>query len=121
MLVFPYIERRLREEIAEAQAEARIPFVVLDAAIMLEAGWNNVCDWIVYSDVPREIRIQRLQQQRGWSEKEVTAREAAQINLTDKKARADFVIDNAGTPENTSRQVNRLVQQLVPGAARGSD
>lgn len=121
LLVFPYIERRLREEIAEAQAEARIPFVVLDAAIMLEAGWNNVCDWIVYSDVPREIRIQRLQQQRGWSEKEVTAREAAQINLTDKKARADFVIDNAGTPENTSRQVNRLVQQLVPGAARGSD
>jgi dephospho-CoA kinase len=115
LLVFPYIERRLREEIAEAQADPKVAFVVLDAAIMLEAGWNNVCDWIVYSDVPRDIRLHRLQQQRGWSEKEVTAREAAQMPLTEKKTRADFVIDNAGTAEQTAAQVKRLLQQLGIG------
>src|SRR5579883_2424101 len=47
-LVFPWIERRVREEIARAAADSRVTFVVLDAAVMLEAGWNNVCDWIVY-------------------------------------------------------------------------
>lgn len=121
LLVFPYIEWRIREEIAAAQADPNVRFVVLDAAIMLEAGWNNVCDWIVYSDVPPEIRVQRLQQQRGWSEKEVTAREAAQMNLTDKKTRADFVIDNAGTPEQTAAQIARLVERLVAGSARSSE
>ena len=121
LLVFPYIERRIREEIETANGDSKVPFIVLDAAIMLEAGWNNVCHWIVYSDVPREIRLQRLQQQRGWSEKEVAAREAAQMNLTEKKARADFVIDNASTPEQTAIQVTRLVEQLVRGSARSPD
>src|SRR5262245_28692954 len=38
-MVFPYIERRLREQIAEAKADPGVALVVLDAAIMLEAGW----------------------------------------------------------------------------------
>src|SRR5919201_1503322 len=40
-LVFPYIGRRCREEIARALSDPAARFVVLDAAVMLEAGWNN--------------------------------------------------------------------------------
>src|SRR5262245_36949267 len=39
-MVFPWIERRFREEIAVAEVDPQVAFVVLDAAIMLEAGWN---------------------------------------------------------------------------------
>src|SRR5439155_1931268 len=38
-LVFPSIERRIEEEIAAARSRADVPVIVLDAAIMLEAGW----------------------------------------------------------------------------------
>jgi dephospho-CoA kinase len=120
-LVFPYIKRRITEEIERANTDPEVPFIVLDAAIMLEAGWNNVCHWIVYIDVPPEVRFQRLAQQRGWSEKEVQAREAAQMNLSEKKAKADFVIDNAGTPEQTATQVARLLDKLGLTAARSAD
>ena len=51
--VFPWIERRAREEIAAARADGRTRLVVLDAAVMLEAGWNNVCDRVVYVDACR--------------------------------------------------------------------
>jgi dephospho-CoA kinase len=111
-LVHPYIERRIAEEIDQANKAVNVAFIVLDAAIMLETGWNNVCDKLVYIDVPRATRLDRLVQQRGWSEKEVAARESAQMSLTDKLSKADFVVDNSGTGEQTAQQVRNLLQEL---------
>ena len=50
--MFPYIGQRCREEIERGFADASTRFVVLDAAVMLEAGWNNAVDRIVYVDAP---------------------------------------------------------------------
>jgi dephospho-CoA kinase len=111
-LVHPWIGRRIEEEIAKASAQDEVSLIVLDAAIMLEAGWNNVCDWLVYIDVPREQRLERLARQRGWSEKEVAAREQAQMPLEAKQRLADFTVDNAGSPAQTARQVAELVARL---------
>src|SRR5438552_18432269 len=83
--LWPWIMRRLSEEVAAAQADPAVPLVVVDAAVMLEAGWNGVCDRIVYVDAPRELRLQRLARQRGWSEKEVAAREKAQWSVDEKR------------------------------------
>lgn len=110
-VVFPFIEQCFREESAKARLDASVRFVVLDAAIMLEAGWNNVCDRLVYVDSPRAARLERLARQRGWTEKEVEAREQAQMPLDEKRRRADAVIDNSGSPEALARQVERLLRQ----------
>ncbi len=109
-MVFPWIERRIREEIAAANADPDATFIVLDAAIMLEAGWNNVCDWLVYVDAPREVRLRRLADQRGWNEQEVEARERAQMPLADKVSRADFSLDNSGPPDAVAGQVDELLR-----------
>jgi dephospho-CoA kinase len=108
-LVLPWIERGIAEAIAAAQADAAVKFVVLDAAILLEAGWNRFCDRIVYVHAPREIRLARLAQERGWTEKEVQARTQAQLPLTDKVTRADAAIDNSRAPEEVARQVAQLL------------
>jgi dephospho-CoA kinase len=108
-LVFPFIERRITEEIAAAEQHPGTVFLVLDAAIMLEAGWNKHCERIVYVDAPRSIRAQRLARQRGWTEKDLETREQAQWPADEKKTRADFVIDNSGAPETITEQVNRLL------------
>jgi dephospho-CoA kinase len=109
-LVFPWIERRFREEIARANTDAAVAFVVLDAAVLLEAGWNEMCDRIVYIHTPRLLRLQRLAQERGWNAKEVEAREQAQWSLTDKVSRADFVVDNSQAPAQLTQQVKELVR-----------
>jgi dephospho-CoA kinase len=110
-LVFPWIERRAREEIAAARDDPEARLVVLDAAVMLEAGWNKVCDRLVYVDAPREVRLRRLAAGRGWSPKEVEEREAAQLPLTEKATRADDAVDNSGTPEEARRQVDELLRR----------
>jgi dephospho-CoA kinase len=109
-LVFPWIERRIGEEIARARTDPNIALIILDAAIMLEAGWSKCCNRLVYVHTPRAVRLARLAGQRGWSAKEVAARENAQMSLTDKVTRADYVVDNSGPPEELERQVKDLLR-----------
>ena len=109
-LVHPYIEQRIREEIDKVIADSAARFVVLDAAIMLEAGWDGVCDKLIYVDAPRSVRLERVQQQRGWTDHDLANRETVQMPPEKKKDRADAVIDNGGPPEVTAAQVDELVK-----------
>ncbi len=111
-IVFPFIERRIREEIEQANQDPGVKVVVLDAAILLEAGWGQFCDSVVFVDAPREERLKRLAQQRGWSTEEVEAREKAQLPIETKKARADLILDNSGTPAQTRERVKQLFNLL---------
>ena len=108
-IVHPWIKERIRAEVEAARRDPGVPLVVLDAAIMLEAGWHGVCDRLVYVDAPREARLRRVAGQRGWSAPEVEAREGAQMPLTDKAARADHVLDNSASLEHLGRQVRALL------------
>ena len=110
-IVHPYIERRIREEVARAQADPSSRFVVLDAAIMLEAAWADVCDKLIYVDAPRDVRLARVRTQRGWTDQDLANREAVQMPPDKKKERADAVVDNGGPPNETTAQVARLVRQ----------
>jgi len=112
-LAFPFIERRIREEIDKAGRDRQAAFIVLDAAVMLEAGWNKFCDRLVFVKVPRAVRLQRLAQQRGLSEKDIEAREQAQWPEAEKEKRADFVLDNSGSLEELTRKVSDFVKELI--------
>jgi dephospho-CoA kinase len=87
--------------------------LVLDAPVMLEAGWHTLCNQIVFVDAPREVRLARAVA-RGWTETDFTAREAAQESLDVKRRHADAIIDNSGSAETTQAQVRRLWHSL-PG------
>ncbi|HLJ96573.1 MAG TPA: dephospho-CoA kinase [Gemmataceae bacterium] len=110
-LVFPSIERGIRQAIAAARRRSEVRLIVLDAAVLLEAGWDRLCDWIVYVHAPRAVRLRRLKEQRGWAAKEVQKRERMQMSLTDKVSRAEYVVDNSGAPEHAARQVDDLLSQ----------
>jgi dephospho-CoA kinase len=107
--VFPYIGERTRELIAAAQANPGVAFVVLDAAVLLEAGWGDVVDKLVFVDAPRELRVARLGNRSGWSGADLTAREAAQWPADEKKLRADAVIVNDGGAAALQGQVDDLL------------
>lgn len=110
-MVFPYIGERCRQEIARGMADPAARFVVLDAAVLLEAGWNTAVDRIVYIDAPRDVRLARLAARSGWTEADLAAREAAQWPEQLKKARADAVLVNAAGPAELQQQVDRLLSE----------
>ena len=95
-MVFPFIEKRIRAEIAHANEVTTAKFVILDAAILFETGWAKHCDKVVFVDSPRELRLARVAQSRGWDDAELMRRESRQLPLDEKKARSDAVIANTG-------------------------
>lgn len=109
-VVHPWIERRLQEEISAAQKDPAVRFIVVDAAIMLETGWDSNCDKLVFVNVPRVLRMRRLAEQRGWTAKEVAAREDAQMSLAAKAQRADAVIENSGSLEALKERLDLLLK-----------
>jgi dephospho-CoA kinase len=111
-IVFPYIERRLQEEIAKGIANPEADLVLIDAAIMLETGWKDLCDQIVFVSCPREIRLQRVIEKRGWTESDLANREANQWPLERKQSVADYCIQNDGLHKPLDEQIGNVLTAL---------
>jgi dephospho-CoA kinase len=105
-LLHPRIGRRL-DRLRERHAAEGRPAVVLDAPVLLEAGWGPTCDILLMVDVPRELRLKRALQ-RGWTEAEFDRREAAQWPMDDKRRSAHVIISNAGTEEELRQEVRKF-------------
>lgn len=101
-IVHPVIGRDLEHQIREAGRTSGL--ILLDAAVMLEAGWQGVCDAVVYVDVPPEMRQQRVQATRGWSANELKQRETSQWPLDEKRRAADVIVDNSESLESAGQQ-----------------
>jgi dephospho-CoA kinase len=114
-IVHPHIHKLAVERIASGPSA----LVVLDAALLLEAGWDELCDAVVVVDAPRLQRLERLRNRSGWDEPELEAREAAQLPLTRKRERANHVIENDSSLDCLSRQVDDLIHRwgVAPAAA----
>jgi dephospho-CoA kinase len=119
-LTHPRIGEHLRRSVDRIARQRQHPVLVLDAALLIEAGWDVLCDKILFVEAPRAVRLARARQ-RGWTRAEFEAREAAQAPLDHKRARADIVIDNSSTPEYTSRQLEPVWHRLTSDPCGGSD
>jgi len=109
-LTHPRIRQRLAEQ-TEAMARSGKKAAVLDAPLLLEAGWDKLSETLVFVDAPREQRLARAAA-RGWRHEDVAARESSQWPIEQKRRRADVVIDNSGTPEQTRAQVADVWRRL---------
>lgn len=105
----PKIGALIEWQVAQAEADG-CPWVVVDAALLFEAGWNRRCSQVVFVEAPPEARRNRAAA-RGWSDEQFLAREAAQWPPERKRAMADCVIDNAGNFAQTAEQVRSLIRQ----------
>jgi dephospho-CoA kinase len=106
----PRIEQRIRERIKELNRMGT-SVVVLDAPVLLEAGWNRHCDRIVLVDVNRAERLRRALQ-RGWTESQFANRENSQLSPEEKRKVADVVIDNSASLDHTLAQLQQFWRSL---------
>lgn len=110
------IEKRIRA------LESNAPFVIVEAALLYEAGWDNACDYVLVVDAPKDICLQRVCARDQVSERDVRARMEAQHSSTSKVAKADFVIHNTGSLEDLERSVTffyQLLSTMKGGMNRG--
>lgn len=116
-LLHPRIRRRLEAERREMIAAGR-PAIVVDAPLLLEAGWGAMCDIVLMVDASRETRLARARN-RGWSEADFDEREAAQWPIAKKRDAADVVITNNGTEQRLRDAVRQFWDRHISLGERG--
>ena len=121
-LIHPLIAlgRRQAIEASRLNAGAWPTGIVYDAPLLFEAGLDKECDAVVFVDAPREERLRRVRESRGWDDAELARREAAQGDLAQKKAACRFVINNAGDPRELLDQAGRVAAILLAERDRRS-
>jgi len=116
-IVWPEIRRLAQAEIAAAQAARPDGVVVLEAAVLLEAGWQDAVDetWVV--SVDRATALNRAMQRDGADAAAVEARIDAQLANAEREARADVVFDNSGAEAQLIAQLDAAWHRVTGAAA----
>ncbi len=103
---------RVREMVEDRRRSGAAGTVVIAGALVYEMGLEALCDAVVLVDAPRELRLRRARESRGWSEDEVMRREAKQMPLEGKRLRADRVLDNSGTRQQLEAAVAAVWEEF---------
>ena len=118
-IVHPWVRRASAERVeALGASPSPPPVIVLDIPLLYENGLEAGCDAVIVVDAPLEARVERVTRRSGLDAEAVRARDAAQMPLADKVARADYVVDNGGPEERLDAQIDALWRGLL---ARATD
>jgi dephospho-CoA kinase len=120
-ILHPAMRKTFEKAIARESRRARVPLVVLDAAILYEAGWDTLCDSVIFVDASPEARLARLEESRGWSAEGLTAREKVQGPLEEKRRQADHLIPNNGSLDQFQSEIETLWPRLLARPRRRKD
>jgi dephospho-CoA kinase len=111
-LVHPAILALVEERCLDFRRRHPRGILVVDAALILEAGVAQRFDKIVVVDCASEQQVARFVGKGLGSEEEARRRIAAQLPREQKLSRADFVLDSSGSLEETRQRARGLFQKL---------
>jgi len=110
-ITHPRIRARMDTEVAARTQRSGV--LILDIPLLYENGRTGIVEKVVVVWVDPATQLQRLTERDGLSVEDARQRIAAQMPLDDKRARADYVIDNTGSREATRRQVEAIFRQYA--------
>ena len=110
-IIHPKVKEWIREDIKKVKACGTLLYVI-EAALLIEDNYKEICDeiWFIYSD--KSVRMRRLEESRGYSRDKIEQIMSAQ--LTDKEFRENtsVIIDNSGKFLDTIIQVKEKLASL---------
>lgn len=109
-LVHPEVIREMKDRIVELK-NRKEKIAVLDISLLYEENLNSLCDQVIVAYAPDELMLKRGLKRDDLSKEEIKQRIASQMSIEEKKKRADYVIDNSGTVEETREQVEKMLER----------
>lgn len=110
-ITHPRVIDRLWEKI-EVAAESGAKVIVIDIALLFEAGLADAFDYIILVTAPEAVRIQRVMQRSALTEEQTRFRMKSQDSDECKKSFSDFVIENDGSLEKLRKAAKFLAEML---------
>lgn len=111
-IVWPRTFDRIRELVAELRQKGETHPIVIEAAILIEANWQSMCDEIWLVRASKERVIERIERDRGMKPEQTEARIRAQLSDDERVKHANLVIEN----EDSLNELREVVTRVWEGA-----
>jgi len=107
-LVHPAVIREIISEFKKIAREKSYDFVIVEAALIFESGFDSELDYIIVVDADEEVKIKRIMERDNCSREEVLNRMKMQMDPAKKRELADIFIQNDGDIETLRNRVKFL-------------
>ena len=111
-IMHPRMARMVAQQVQEL-GEQGADVVVVEAALLFEAGWDSLVGEVWSTDSPEDLVIKRLQTRNGLSQVEAKKRIDSQMSAEERKSRSQVVVDNSGDLDELERVVRGVWDRRV--------
>jgi dephospho-CoA kinase len=112
-LVHPRVLQRTEELIAQYNKDRHTKAIVLDMPLLVEVGWADRCDRVIFVECDRRRRVERAVAKGLMDEREIEIRENSQISLDKKAGLADDTVDNNSDFSALVRQIKEIFSEIT--------
>ena len=111
-LVHPAVKAQVRW-LAEEMRQLDAGILVVEAALLIEGGYKEICDelWYIYAD--EKVRRKRLKESRGYTDERIDGTFATQLTDEVFRSHVDFVVDNSGSFEDAAGEIDHHLSRIL--------
>ncbi|MBR4530503.1 MAG: dephospho-CoA kinase [Lachnospiraceae bacterium] len=119
-IIHPVVNARIRDMIEAERRSAAHDFVFVEAALLIESGYEAFVDEMWYIYAREEVRRRRLAETRGYTEQRIDDVFARQLSDAEFRAHCAVVIDNSDELIETRKQIDRILGEHIGGTERSA-
>lgn len=113
-LTHPLVRQAVEKELDRLKEAQFSGVVVIEAALLIEAGYKELCDSLWYVHAPLTDRVRRMRENRGYSEEKIKNILAGQLTEEQFKAAADVVIENPdGAEKSLLKEISKHLKEYL--------
>jgi len=112
-IIHPRTLQIVDEAVASIRKQGQAKAIVIDAPLLVEAGWHTRCDYLVFVDCDKDNRLQRLHHRSGLDKEQLETRENFQISLDKKAILAYYTINNNSDSSALESQVGCVFSRIT--------
>ena len=109
-IVHPAVKEYVIEQYAIETKKKELDYLVLEAALLIEEHYDEICDELWYIYTSEENRRLRLKESRGYSDEKIDNIFASQLSEAEYRSACQKCIDNNGTVEHTYMQIEDIIK-----------
>ena len=109
-ILHPAVKKYLMERLAEAKSKGNVELFFVEAALLIEGGYDRIVDEMWYIYAREEVRRKRLSDSRSYTPEKIEQILASQLSEEEFRKHCDFVIDNSDSLEESYRQIRQKLE-----------
>lgn len=112
-IVHPAVKKYVKEQYQLEKERGTIQILVLEAALLIEEHYDEICDELWYIYTREDVRRARLKASRGYSDEKIDGIFASQLLEEEFRKAAQIVIDNNATTKETFQQIDYALEDAL--------